>query len=499
MFKYNIETSRENLPTAFTETDGKKIYIHSKLFPSKEGDRFPDINTTENDLIIILGLGLGYHLKKAALSAAKKIAVIDIFPEIENDAIRANKFLTSDKFIFITGKTSAELPEILAQSINVTDYSSIKIAEHPASVRAFPEYYSQAKDTVSSFIQTGAGNKATIKAFANLYFRNALHCLSEARNYYPVKSLFNKFNGCPALVVSSAPSLDENIDYIIKHQNNFVIIAVDSALPPFLTYGVEPDIIVSIDPQPWISEHLFYSKGGKRSLLVHSITAKRPLVNIPVFLSLNSHPISQLIEEIYPKTIGDISTKTGTVAGDAVNLAYKMGCGPVYICGMDFSFPKYNIYARGTSYQNRFALYHSDRFHRTESFNADYIFKKSRNFKFNGINTRKSFLQYKEMTRQFIDNNRSIETIHICKEGLPLGIEVINNCEQIINNFNFDKQKILTKLSTDNQQIHNLISFNRVFKTLSSDNIFNNICAASEISSSKIDKYKYLINSADFS
>lgn len=493
-YKYTTEISKEGVPALYTEKSGRKIYIHSKMYPSKEGERFPEIETSSSDTLIILGTGLGYHLKKLCSQPSDKIILIDIFQGIENDANKTNPFLKDDRVVFITGEEPEITVEHITNNIVLDNIKNLKIAEHPASLRAFPEYYSKIKEILLQKISEYAGNTATKKTFSERYVRNALKSIKNFEQYYPVKSLFEKYPKYPALIISSAPSLDQNIDAIKKLADKAVFITVDSAVPALVKQGIEPDFIISIDPQPHIIEHINKSFSHLKSILIRSITSYDTDCGVPTFLSLNSHPISQLIEELYPETIGDISSKTGTVAGDALQFAIKIGCAPIYITGMDFSFPRFNIYARGTAYQNRFALFFSNRFKPVETFNADYIFKNSGNVRNYGVNTRKSFLQYKEQTQNLIQDIKNIDIFHVYKEGIALNTKVINNCEQIINNSKKIEKTLFTKLSTDNQQIHNLINVNHIKTILSDKVIFDRIAIASEIDPDKMKKYLSIIS-----
>ncbi|MBN1501408.1 MAG: motility associated factor glycosyltransferase family protein [Spirochaetes bacterium] len=486
---YKTENTKENLPTLYVETSSGLKYIHSRHFPSKEAETFPDFDTSSGTVTVILGLGLGHHLALKKFKADNQFIIIDILDNIEKETLKIYPQLIKPNIHIFSGSEKKVLQnaETILKNINV---KKLHIIEHTASIRAFPAEYEKLKSGVSDIINSIAGNISTKNAFSGIYMRNILRRFSDLKNNYAVNSLKNIFPGIPALIISSAPSLDENIALIKKNMNRAVLICVDSALPALTANNIIPDFVVSIDPQPWITEHL--KDYSSDFLLIESISSYNTALKQPKFISLNTHPLSQVIDHFYPDKTGSIDSGTGTVAGDAVKSAVLMGCNPVILTGMDFSFPDYNIYARGTSYQQRFSELFNSRFSTVETFNAEYIFRKSRNFKYNGINSRKSFLDYKNRLSSYL-NSLETEVIHNIHKGINLDTKVVHNYSQIINNFPVIekyKKEILTNLLTSNSQLKDIFDFTKITEFIDNDDIFNEICSSAEVSSEiKIKKY----------
>lgn len=477
---YKIENSKNGAPTLFIEEDGNSKYIHSKIDPEKEKERFKN-NDFSSDLIIILGIGLGYHLKAIDTVTKSKILVIDKIENIEAKAQETNSELKDTGFHFISSNHSQEIQKYIQNK----DFNTLSIIEHPNSIRVFPEFYNKIKDEIQSAVSNKAGNIATKNLFSTLYFRNIIKNLEDIGSKYSVSAFFDKLKDFPAIVISSAPSLYEQLDYIKKNQDAFILICVDSALSVLQSENIIPDFVISIDPQPWILEHQFESKGD--FLLIESISAYKSNLKKTSLVSLNSHPVSQAIEQFFPEKIGSVDSKTGTVAGDAIAAAVNFGCNPIIITGMDFCFPKNIIYSRGTRYQQRFSQFFNNRFQTTETFNGNYIFKKSKNFKIDKINTRKSFIDYKNRLNLYLKNIKN-QVIHITNNPIQLDCKVINNCGQleiIINENPKNKKKLLTSLLTSNQQIKNMINFQNLINTLTKPDIYSQLIDASEITDNK--------------
>jgi hypothetical protein len=294
------------------------------------------------------------------------------------------------------------------------------------------------------------GNAATKRSFEQLFLRNCIKRLPQLKNAYPLSSIKDTWKGRPALIISSAPSVDKYIDLIATNRNRFNILAVDSAYPVLLSKNITPDLIISIDPQPWTEEHLLQCDPAIPviSNLSSWCSDKQPQ---NLFLSMNSHPFSQIIDHSLPD-IGTCDSHTGTVAGDAIAAAQYLGSSRIFIVGVDSSFPNGVIYGRGTAYNHRYASMLNSRLQPTETLNQSYINRSTR-VKKNGVSTRQSFLQYMESIDKYIQNI-SAAIYHIVADGLPLqNASIISSREElesILSNEPFisDCEELKSKMSS---------------------------------------------------
>jgi hypothetical protein len=461
--KYIIETSGEGIPTIAITSASRKIYLHSKYNPAKEAFPHEKFEPAKYDMLIVLGAGLGYHLINLAplVSRYKKIFIIDIIKNIETDLARyaASRFLvSSDSIRILSGMEHDIIEIILVSDITIDGINGIQVLEHPASMRIFSEYYGEIKKVIEKIISKKASDAATIRAFGYLYFKNILKNISIIGDFYPVGSFFGKFRHHPVLVVTSGPSLDGNIEPIRAGQDRCFIISVDSAIPALLGRGIIPDFCVSIDPQPYTCEHIIGEM--KNTLSIVSLTANHGIVRRGgCILSLNSHPFCQALVHTAQGTTGSVDSSTGTVAGDAVMAAILFGFNAIGLLGFDFSFPKYSIYSRGSSYQNRFAKIFQNRFSSVETYNINYIMKASGGFRYGKKFTRKSFLQYKTSIEQLIINYGNDRVYNINSEGLPLNGTTSSHITDFINSHcheTIEKHNIISGLAEESAHVRQI-------------------------------------------
>ena len=405
---------------------GKDVPLHSKVDPEREAETFRDrLDPKRYDLIIALGVGLGYHLVPIGerIDEYYHVVLVDALPDLAVP-IRQNRLtsflLGSPRVSLLSGRPANEVVSFLSGMLDMDRVRGISVLEHPASARLFNDYYGEIKKAIDDMITVRAGNKATRQAFGPLFVRNIVKNFESLGDAMPVRDLFDAFTGYPAVITGSGPSLDGDIGTLARYQDRAFIVAVDSALPALYGSGITPDIIVSIDPQPYVREHFLGVDTGD-AIRVFSISSHPPgrsLVN--GYISLNTHPLSQLADEAYGGSIGSIDSATGSVAGDAVELCLKCGFSTIGITGFDFSFSDFTIYARGTAYQRRYGTYFQDRLATVEGWNARYILKNSGGQRYGGKFTRKSFLHYRQSLEDYIRNNTIRNVYSLNDRGIPI-------------------------------------------------------------------------------
>ncbi len=482
------ETRDNGKPTLILHINGRTAALHSRLFPSREEISMEkELYPGKEDVLVVLGTGLGYHLAplKKYGSYYKKIILTDILPQTED---LSGRFLKEqiperEKTVFLCGLSGTEAEAALAADLNLENIRGVKIVEHPASMRLFGEYYSEIRQRILAVINRQAGSLAAARAFGSRYFRNGTANLAQLGNMKPVKALTGKFSGLPAVVLASGPSLEKSMEAVRQAMDRVYVIAVDSALPVCRAFGVKPDFTVSVDPQPFVREHLY---GMSRDIrLVTGLTAYplcfRDRDHLPeIWVSLNSHPLSQLTEECFPDTAGSADSGTGSVAGDAVIFACRCGFSRIACAGFDFSFDRGLIYARGTSYQRRYAELFSTRLLTPETSNLRYIMKASGGYRKNGLFTRKVFETYREKLEMAMDREVASD---ICQfyPGDPVKNWIscepetfFDGCRESLN-----KEAFLSSISDSVPLLGKTVQFDEVLRLAAVPDVFRRLTAAS--------------------
>ncbi|WP_212593177.1 motility associated factor glycosyltransferase family protein [Shewanella intestini] len=166
------------------------------------------------------------------------------------------------------------------------------------------------------------------KSFIALQFKNL------ADNLLPASILKGKFNKETAIIIGGGPSLDLHIQWLKNHQTKLIIIVASRVAGKLTKYGIIPDIVVSVDPQPIsyeVNDELMLLE--HKSLLIHSFHIEHRILSQwrggalytgDRFPWLSGHNKSN-IESIGP-----------TVTNSAIEVASSMGFEQILLLGVDF-------------------------------------------------------------------------------------------------------------------------------------------------------------------
>ena len=203
-----------------------------------------------------------------------------------------------------------------------------------AEMRMADEMTRPARD----LLRTQACDMSTRKRFGKEWQRQTLRNIPHIIRHPGVGALFGRFAGVPALVVGAGPSLDDVIPHIRKLRKRFVVICVGRALKRYVKLvKAAPDLVITGDGQQLVTRHF-----------------DRKPARVPVVASCFSHPeVIQGLDRVFfmemdamglPEWLGGKLGPRGEIfAGGNVStagmsLAVALGCGPVVMAGVDFSY-----------------------------------------------------------------------------------------------------------------------------------------------------------------
>lgn len=484
-----LET-KSGLPTLAVTLNGKQQMLHSKVDPSREADTFiKQYERVESDLIIVLGLGLGYHLEKCSdLGKTNRIIVLEKISDILEFPVSPGVRALVDSGIIevYSGLTDEEYEHLFVNRIDVLSCSSLTVLRHPPSYRIFNGYYSKIEDMIKRHLEKGVTNAATINRFALGFFKNGLKHISRLNSYRSLCELQNYAQGLDLVLVSSSPSLSLFLDDIRRAQKSCIILAVDSAAAVLYEAGIRCDFIVSVDPQAWISEHLF-NVPGSYGKIITTLSAYPHSVSRSAYLWLSSHPLAQLVDSMYPEIFPEINTHTGSVAGDALAVAGFLKPERIFITGMDFSFPYNVMYSCGTEYQNRYDFIKRNRFYPKERFNIEYVLRGK--MKHGKWYSRKNFRTYKQAIESVLASEK-IPLFYLREKGENYGPENIQSLDKL----NIDDCGMEIETGEPEKSTASPVDARRILQTLCSPAVFNQLVEHAQVQKKYSPKLLTIIN-----
>lgn len=343
--------------------DGRNVYLHSRIDPVEEANRWAaTVKIQENTAYIVMGFGLGYHIKSLLKRLPERsfIYVIDVmlqeqcYQKLFDKQQRQFEWLHSDDRLQIFGKQEVF---IIATSLNKEmqkkNINQVKLCcYYPALNLQRHSYH----DYLNNLIKEAEKLRYADLSFA-LYagqkmFDNAWRNFSSILSQHGIAVLSDSFNGIPAVIVSAGPSLNRNIGQIKKYKDRVVLIASGTAIGALRKEGIIPHFLVVIDPFD-INGDILAEYVHEKTILVAPYDAPPKLIashkgKICYYkkpLRATEEHVFGGIEKLLPETdflLGHIS-----VAVTAFFLAEKMGANPVIFTGQDLAFPARALEGQG--------------------------------------------------------------------------------------------------------------------------------------------------------
>src|SRR5712672_2287590 len=203
-----------------------------------------------------------------------------------------------------------------------------------------------------------SANADARRAFAGPYLLQTLANASRVAREGNAGALFGRFAGMPAIIAAAGPSLDRNLHEIASVPDRAILIACDTAARPLCAAGLEPDIIVAMDPTATNAAHLTGLQTKKTWLAAEASLHPSALTAFDrrtFFFKVSDH-------EPWPwlRSLGldrSVLEVWGSVLTGAVDLAIRMGCSPIVLVGADLAFTGNRPYCRGTTFEAQWATW----------------------------------------------------------------------------------------------------------------------------------------------
>ncbi len=332
--KYQVETASYGLKTLRVvqdlQFDSIKFYMHSKYNPVSEAENFAkEQYKIEIGVHILYGFGMGYHINEISrlMKPDSRLYILEnnlnVFYKAIEERDLTDIFTNSSIELIISGDAVK-----IANKVKSLINDGINFIIHPASLKAIPsenEYF--------KFVMENWNLK---KSISEDYLKLIEHNLkSNLQGANPnVGVFFEKFKGVPAVIVSTGPSLDKNIDFLKEVKGKALIFAVGSALRPLLVRNIVPDLFIIIDPK---KETLNQIKGFEDIgiPMVYLSSAYSGTVS-----SYRGLKFIACYEKGHLKTSKEnyLIDPGGSVSTAALDIAIKMGCSTIILVGQDLAF-----------------------------------------------------------------------------------------------------------------------------------------------------------------
>ena len=330
-------------------------YLHSRYDPAKEARRI--VNEEAGVTVsagIVLGFGFGY-LVDAFCEAfpGKPLVVVEQDTGLFLQALQSRDLRNLLSLPNIHWHVGDE-PEAVMMSIEALPLQALCVLRLRPLLASRSEYYHRVEALLFSVFDKREVNINTLRRFGQLWVRNLLSNLDRFAGNPGIGVAQNRFPGVPALVMAAGPSLDEVLPHLKALKEHMLIVAVDTSYRFCKNQGVEPDFLVSVDPQYWNSRHLDWLEREQTILVSESSAHPRVFRSegkeeeMVLFVS-SFFPLGKYIEEIIGQR--GLIGAGGSVAATAWDVCRYLGCPSIYMAGLDLGFPGKRTHSRGAFFE----------------------------------------------------------------------------------------------------------------------------------------------------
>ncbi|MCR9143597.1 MAG: DUF115 domain-containing protein [bacterium] len=346
-------------------------YLHSRHDPIKESERQLAEFKAESpeQLVLFFGAGLGYMIAGFMRRYQNPVVWLEPFGEIAARALEVTDVREAIRAGRLTLLTGVPEDEHLKSVFSGRGNSEILFVSHRASYAADPAYPAL-QQRVENYLNKKDVNLATLSRFDRTWARNLVANFYHLERARPVRRLFGLTPNRTAVVCGAGPSLAQDLEALRGIRDRCVLIAVDTALQILLKAGIDPDIVVTVDPQPVNRYYLEGCESSRALFVADPTTCYLSLRMIPserLFYTWSPFPLAKLFYDHLREEPGEIAFG-GSVSTNAYDLALKLGCRRVLLVGQDLSFTGGLAHAKGAVLEERLN-YKESRLFRRETHN----------------------------------------------------------------------------------------------------------------------------------
>ncbi|BBB91711.1 hypothetical protein MAMMFC1_02395 [Methylomusa anaerophila] len=336
---------------------GRNYFLHSVYDPEAEAQNWLKwVRLTPNTAYLVYGFGFGYYVKALLDKLPENCRIFVIEYSYEESFARAAaqlwpdmRWMADKRIVYLTGPNIRNIVGAAVEYIRTNVLDTITVCRHFAVMQLFPEFFRQLEDElVREVMDQLALNVGFALKYGLLYlencWRNLPHIFSSPGN----GQYTDMFNGMPAIIVASGPSLDKNVDLLHHYLDKAVIIAASTAIGALNKRGIVPHFLVAIDPNPAMYQVLCHDIGTASTLVATYDTDKDLIARYPgpkLFCRASGgDDLAQLAKYLPAVTVLQRSLSGATVAFEFAN---HIGADPIIFIGQDMAFAEGRSHATG--------------------------------------------------------------------------------------------------------------------------------------------------------
>lgn len=349
--------TREDAKAIIVRKNGLTQRLNSAYAPIKEAKKWSEQFVFDKVGIVTTMFGLGNGILASQLLMRMKeddlLLIYEPSPMIfryvmENFDLQE---LLNDNRVSITvhGINDYEYENLLMGYVTWVNVRSQIICNHTGYDKLFPDEFSWLIKRIHDNNDRAVTNKNTEAALSKVFVNNAIQNLEYMKESNIITDFIGKFSlDIPVIIVAAGPSLDKNIEELKRAKGKAMILAVDTALKYLSAHNIEPDFIVTIDPNKDPAHFRnsnfnyvpMFCKMESNSIVLEEHKGRK------IFFNLEGY--SKDLYNKLEKNSGALNTG-GSVATGAFAICVELGIKHIILIGLDLAYGNGATHAGGVT------------------------------------------------------------------------------------------------------------------------------------------------------
>jgi hypothetical protein len=363
--RFTVERGSDVPALLIRDRSGVSIPVHGRRDPWRDANRQLEAALDGRpmpSLVILIGAGLGFLLDviRTRSDATKVLAIEPDASCARATLARADwsDWISTERLTILWGPEFAGKIDAWRHLRGLGPECEPLVLVNAVIERVWPEAVERAQVCLRRILSDYQANAQAARKLGGRYLVNTLANLAVIERSGDVADLGGRFRDTAAILVAAGPSLDENIDALWEMQDRALVIAADTALRPLLEAGIEPHLVVALDPSELNARHLTNLPPCPSTTLVaegslHPTAFEHFKGRVVVFQVSDHHPWPWLRDHgVVRGRLG----AWGSVLTSTFDLAVRIGCDPILFAGADLAFTRGQPYCRGTAFEEDWAV-----------------------------------------------------------------------------------------------------------------------------------------------
>lgn len=328
----------------------------SRRAPLREAEQIASqVDVSQTAAIAVAGFGMGYHVAALARKLRRTGVMIVFEPDVPLlravlETVDHSDWLADSNVMILTDPEDAPAMSAAISGVEGLMMMGLALVEHPACGERLGESKLRFHTKLQGVVEAVRTMVATTMMQVGTTVRNLVTNLGWYTSCPGIADLAGIARGKHAFVVSAGPSLERNIDELLRPgvREHSVIIAAQTVLRPLLARGIKPHFVTALDHSD-ISARFYEGLTESDVKGVTLVIEPKASPAIPLAFPgrircVQDRFLDALLGEQLARPMGSI-TPGATVAHLAYYLARHLGCDPVVLVGQDLGFTDGQYYS----------------------------------------------------------------------------------------------------------------------------------------------------------